>query len=170
MAKEIYGFDAALKGLIALVEVNLNNAISNNEVSRYFEKIAFKSLVFKHLFLFIKANFEWLASYPTKAKQKITKEDFKMPKTPARKKTRQQKKRVLNEDDGKMTLPMSLHRSDSTSHSDQANGNHIGNDVPAKKGKLSHEDEESQESLSGRPRRQASCVIIQILNYFFTIN
>ncbi len=81
-----------------------------------------------------------------------------MPKTPARKKTRQQKKRFLNEDDGKMTVPMSLPCSDSTPHSEQASGDHFGNDLPTKKGKLSHEDDELQESLGGRPRRQASCV------------
>lgn len=41
---------------------------------------------------------------------------------------------------------------------EQSNGNHSSNDVPMKKGKLSHEDEEIGESIGGRPRRQASCV------------
>ncbi|KAK4025855.1 hypothetical protein OUZ56_014899 [Daphnia magna] len=117
MVKDFYDFDAALKGLIELVEVNLNTAISNNE-----------------------QNFEWLASYPAKAKQKLCAKKFKMPKTPARKKTRQQKKRFLNEDD------------------EQLNDNHSGNDVPMKKGKLSHEDDESIDTVGGRPVRQASCV------------
>ena len=112
----------------------------------------------KCLCSFKQTNFEWLASYPAKAKQKLGAKEFKMPKTPARKKTRQQKKRDLNEDDGKMTVPMSLPCSDSTPHSEQARGDHTGNDIPTKKGKLSHEDDEFQETLGGRPRRQASCV------------
>lgn len=42
MVKDFYDFDAALKGLIELVEVNLNTAISNNEVrnSSLFETLA----------------------------------------------------------------------------------------------------------------------------------
>ncbi|XP_057367537.1 inner centromere protein-like [Daphnia carinata] len=117
MVKEIYDFDLTLKGLIDLVEVSLNTAISKNE-----------------------QNFEWLASYPAKAKQKLCAKEFKMPKTPARKKKRQQKKRFLNEDD------------------EQLNDNHSGSDVPMKKGKLSHEDEEVIDTVGGRPKRQASCV------------
>lgn len=43
--------------------------------------------------------------------------------------------------------------------SEQLNDNHSGNDVPMKKGKLSHEDDESIDTVGGRPVRQASCVI-----------
>lgn len=81
-----------------------------------------------------------------------------MPKTPARKKTRQQKKRFLNEDDGKMNVPMSLPCSDPSPHSEQASGDNFSNDVPTKKGKLSQEEDEFQEILGGRPKRQASLV------------
>ncbi|KAI9563301.1 hypothetical protein GHT06_010759 [Daphnia sinensis] len=117
MVKETYDFDLILKGLIEIVDVSLNTAISKNE-----------------------QNFEWLASYPAKAKQKLCTNNFKMPKTPARKKKRQQKKRVLNEDD------------------EHLNDNHSANDVPTKKGKLSHENEEVTDTVGGRPKRQASCV------------
>lgn len=47
----------------------------------------------------------------------------------------------------------------SSSNVDQMNGNHSSNNVPLKKGKLSHENDDLSESLVGRPRRQASCVI-----------
>lgn len=43
---------------------------------------------------------------------------------------------------------------------EQNHDNHSANDVPVKKGKLSHEEDEVRESLGGRPRRQASNVRI----------
>jgi hypothetical protein len=46
--------------------------------------------------------FEWLADFQSKAKQRLgcATQDFKMPKTPAAKRTRKQKKRVFQQEDG----------------------------------------------------------------------
>lgn len=80
-----------------------------------------------------------------------------MPKTPARKKTRQQKKRVLGEDDGTALACKQSTSSHSVVLDVPANVN--GN--PVKREKLSTEENELRESLGGgggRPRRQASNV------------
>ena len=88
--------------------------------------------------------------------------DFKMPKTPARKKRGQQKKRGLTFDEGKSVyywLNIVVFRNTfipllSLDHlSDQQ-----VSDVPSKRGKLSSEDDELRESVGGRPKRQASSV------------
>ena len=56
----------------------------------------------KFYFLLFKHDFEWLQKYPVKAKEMLERptEEFKMPKTPARKKRGQQKKRGLTYDEG----------------------------------------------------------------------
>ncbi len=81
-----------------------------------------------------------------------------MPKTLASKKTMQQKKRLLGEDDGKVTVPFCLPCSYSTPHSETASGDHFSNDIPTKTGKLSNQDDELKKSTHRRPRCQASCV------------
>ena len=50
--------------------------------------------------------FEWLADFQSKAKQRLgcATQDFKMPKTPAAKRTRKQKKRVFQQEDGNALL------------------------------------------------------------------
>lgn len=106
MSLKDFDFDTALKSLIELVTNNLQKDREETE-----------------------HHFDWLASFPSKAKQRLgcATEEFKMPKTPARKKTRKQKKRILHADE----VPEE-------------------SDIPSKRGKTSHESDDLQDSVDGR--------------------
>ena len=98
-----FDFDVALKALVDRVEAIVKKSNDGNEVSCL---VFYSQLYFAHDLIFepLQQYLEWLAAFPNKAKQKLIAGNssvFKMPKTPGRKKTRQQnKKRGLAEDEG----------------------------------------------------------------------
>lgn len=164
-----FNFDVALKGLIELVEQNLKKTCDGFEVNI---KNNCSLVHYQHMYIEYNSQFqlEWLENFTTKARKNLnsTTEDvgFKLPKTPARKMTRQQKKRVLNEDDGKYSKPNIKIIWTVFPSIEHNNDNHSTNDVPMKKGKLSHDEGELRGCLGGRPKRQASDVVNWIVLIF----
>lgn len=106
MAWKHFDYDVASQSLIDLVEMKLSKVNNDRDVSavqyQYLDSMWYftqtvcydnNSHPFFLCHLCFQMDFQWLQKYPVKVKEMLVRptEEFKMPKTPARKKCEQQK-------------------------------------------------------------------------------